>query len=91
MKVSLRLNLIIAVNSLQLEYYTGGGFDNWLDAVDASFCGGDDPTQASAELSSSLTSPHSREFLFQDGIYPDPAPGGFNGRHFVENMVSQCN
>ena len=26
----------------------GAGFDNWLDAVDASFCtfeGGDDPTQ----------------------------------------------
>ncbi|KAF9464191.1 Pro-kumamolisin, activation domain-containing protein [Collybia nuda] len=40
----------------------GAGFDNWLDAVDASFCtfeGGDDPTQ--------------------DGIYPDPAPGGFKG------------
>jgi len=38
----------------------GAGFDNWLDAVDASFCtfeGGDDPTQ--------------------DGIYPDPLPGGF--------------
>ncbi|TBU54464.1 subtilisin-like protein [Dichomitus squalens] len=40
----------------------GASFDNWLDAVDASFCtfeGGDDPTQ--------------------DGIYPDPLPGGFNG------------
>jgi tripeptidyl-peptidase I len=40
----------------------GGGFDNWLDAVDGSFCtfeGGDDPTQ--------------------DGIYPDPLPGGFKG------------
>ncbi|TDL20636.1 subtilisin-like protein [Rickenella mellea] len=40
----------------------GAGFDNWLDAVDASFCtfeGGDDPTQ--------------------DGIYPDPLPGGFTG------------
>jgi len=40
----------------------GAGFDNWLDAVDASFCtfeGGDDPTQ--------------------DGIYPDPLPGGFKG------------
>jgi tripeptidyl-peptidase-1 len=40
----------------------GAGFDNWLDAVDGSFCtfeGGDDPTQ--------------------DGIYPDPLPGGFNG------------
>lgn len=27
---------------------TGAGFDNWLDAVDGSFCtfeGGDDPTQ----------------------------------------------
>jgi hypothetical protein len=40
------LNLIIAINLLQ--YYTVGGFDNWLDAVDASFCGGDDPTQVSA-------------------------------------------
>ncbi|KAF8158459.1 subtilisin-like protein [Crassisporium funariophilum] len=41
----------------------GAGFDNWLDAVDASFCtfeGGDDPTQ--------------------DGIYPDPARGGFKGK-----------
>ncbi|TFK40518.1 subtilisin-like protein [Crucibulum laeve] len=40
----------------------GAGFDNWLDAVDASFCtfeGGDDPNQ--------------------DGIYPDPLPGGFKG------------
>ncbi|KAI9442325.1 subtilisin-like protein [Lactarius indigo] len=39
----------------------GAGFDNWLDAVDRSFCtfqGGDDPNQ--------------------DGIYPDPLPGGFN-------------
>lgn len=40
----------------------GAGFDNWLDAVDRSFCtfeGGDDPDQ--------------------DGIYPDPLPGGFKG------------
>ncbi|EJC98371.1 subtilisin-like protein [Fomitiporia mediterranea MF3/22] len=40
----------------------GASFDNWLDAVDGSFCtfeGGDNP-----------------EF---DGIYPDPAPGGFKG------------
>jgi len=36
----------------------GGGFDNWLDAVDASYCGGDDPTE--------------------DGIYPDPIPGGYD-------------
>ncbi|KAI9506994.1 subtilisin-like protein [Russula earlei] len=39
----------------------GAGFDNWLDAVDKSFCtfdGGDVPGQ--------------------DGIYPDPAPGGFH-------------
>ncbi|KAI9509938.1 subtilisin-like protein [Russula earlei] len=39
----------------------GAGFDNWLDAVDKSFCtfdGGDVPGE--------------------DGIYPDPAPGGFN-------------
>ncbi|KAI0063498.1 subtilisin-like protein [Artomyces pyxidatus] len=40
----------------------GASFDNWLDAVDKSFCtfeGGDDPTE--------------------DGIYPDPIPGGFDG------------
>ena len=37
------LNLIIAANIAQ--YYTGGGFDNWIDAVDASYCGGDDPAQ----------------------------------------------
>jgi len=31
----------------------GAGFDNWLDAVDGSFCtfeGGDDPTQVSQIL-----------------------------------------
>ena len=42
----------------------GASFNNWLDAVDGSFCtfeGGDDPTQ--------------------DGIYPDPLPGGFDGEH----------
>jgi len=40
----------------------GASFNNWLDAVDGSFCtfeGGDDPNQ--------------------DGIYPDPLPGGFKG------------
>jgi tripeptidyl-peptidase-1 len=40
----------------------GAGFDNYLDAIDGSFCtfeGGDDPNQ--------------------DGIYPDPLPGGFKG------------
>ncbi|KAK7689950.1 hypothetical protein QCA50_006590 [Cerrena zonata] len=40
----------------------GAAFDNWLDAVDGSFCtfeGGDDPNF--------------------DGIYPDPARGGFPG------------
>ena len=34
--------------ALQADYYVGAGFDNWLDAVDKSFCalkGGDDPTQ----------------------------------------------
>ncbi|KAF8263524.1 peptidase S8/S53 domain-containing protein [Lactarius quietus] len=38
----------------------GAGFDNWLDAIDGSYCtfeGGDDPDE--------------------DGIYPDPQPGGF--------------
>ncbi|KAJ6624427.1 subtilisin-like protein [Mycena sp. CBHHK59/15] len=40
----------------------GASFNNWLDAVDGTFCtfeGGDDPEQ--------------------DGIYPDPLPGGFEG------------
>jgi len=40
----------------------GASFNNWLDAVDGSFCtfeGGDNPTF--------------------DGIYPDPAKGGFKG------------
>ncbi|KAI9435149.1 subtilisin-like protein [Lactarius indigo] len=39
----------------------GAWADNWLDAVDKTFCtfqGGDNPDQ--------------------DGIYPDPLPGGFN-------------
>lgn len=43
------------------DLFLGAGFDNWLDAVDGSFCkfeGGDDPNQ--------------------DGIYPDPQPGGYN-------------
>ena len=41
--LTLNPSLIIAANILQ--YYTGGGFDNWLDAVDGSYCGGDDPIQ----------------------------------------------
>ncbi|CAL1713696.1 unnamed protein product [Somion occarium] len=44
------------------DLFEGASFDNWLDAVDGSFCtfeGGDNP-----------------EF---DGIYPDPARGGFPG------------
>ena len=39
-----------------------GSFNNFLDALDRSFCtfeGGNDPTV--------------------DGIYPDPAPGGYKG------------
>jgi len=46
--------------------FLGASFDNWLDAVDESFCtykGGDDPEQ--------------------DGIYPDPFPGGYEGIHTV--------
>ena len=89
MKVGFSLNFIIAVNLL--NYYTGGGFDNWLDAVDKSYCGGDDPTQVSGQLFSCLASLHNREFLFQDGIYPDPAPGGYHGRDFLENVVQRCN
>ncbi len=41
----------------------GASFNNFLDAIDASYCtsgGGDDPTQ--------------------DGIYPDPMPGGYQGK-----------
>ena len=40
----------------------GASFNNFLDAIDGSFCtfeGGDDPTQ--------------------DGVYPDPLPGGYKG------------
>lgn len=52
-----------AVQLLQTgDIVEGAGFDNWLDAVDGTFCtfeGGDDPNQ--------------------DGIYPDPLPGGFTG------------
>ena len=43
--------------------------------------------QVSGQLLSSLASPNSREFLFQDGIYPDTKPGGYNGGHFLENNV----
>ena len=84
----LNLYLIIAVNLLQ--YYTGGNFDNWLDAVDATYCGGDDPTQVSSRLASPLASPHSRKFLVQDGIYPDHKPGGYDGGDFPDNVVSHC-
>jgi tripeptidyl-peptidase-1 len=40
----------------------GASFNNFLDALDASYCtsdGGDDPSE--------------------DGVYPDPAPGGYRG------------
>lgn len=40
----------------------GASFNNFLDAIDGSYCtfeGGDDPSQ--------------------DGIYPDPLPGGYKG------------
>ena len=85
-----RLNLIIAVTLLQ--YYTGGGLDNWLDAVDESYCDGDDPIQVgTGQLFSYSASPHDCEFLFQDGIYADTAPGGYDGRYFLENVVSQSN
>ena len=36
-----------------LQYYTASA-NNWLDAVDASYCGGDDPTQVSGHLFSHL-------------------------------------
>ncbi|OBZ71486.1 Tripeptidyl-peptidase SED1 [Grifola frondosa] len=48
----------------------GASFDNWLDAVDGTFCtfeGGDNP-----EFVESF-------FTQGDGIYPDPEGGGFEG------------
>jgi hypothetical protein len=62
------LNHIIAVN--MLKYYTVVGANNWLDAVDASYCGGEDPTQASGQFFfSSLASPHSRDFYPPRMVY----------------------
>ena len=82
MKVSLARNVIIDANNC----FTGGGFDNWLDAVDASYCtfeGGDDPEQVrSPSFSSSALQNH--QTYIQDGIYPDTLPGGFDGRYFLE-------
>lgn len=61
------------------SYCLGAGFDNWLDAVDGSFCtfeGGDDPEQ----VSSYVVCPNLNDAeCNQDGIYPDPLPGGFKG------------
>ena len=64
----------------------GAGFDNWLDAVDGSFCtfeGGDDPDQVCINL-------HSLLYMLltsrvQDGIYPDPQPGGYNRMSWSHN------
>lgn len=54
----------------------GAGFDNWLDAVDASFCGGDDPDQVCINLHAILYMLLTSRF--QDGIYPDHQKGGYN-------------
>lgn len=61
----------------------GASFNNWLDAVDASFCtfeGGDDPTQVRVVHDIYII----RGLIFRssckDGIYPDPLPGGFKGK-----------
>ena len=65
----------------------GAGFDNWLDAVDGSFCkfeGGDDPNQVRINLHSLLYILTSR---FQDGIYPDTQPGGYNGTSWSHNDI----
>ena len=79
MKVSLALNLIIDTNNC----FTDSGFNNWLDAVDASYCGGDDPEEVSGPLFSSPAL-QNHQLYIQDGIYPDPLPGGFDGRYFLE-------
>lgn len=53
------------VNPIKVTLYQAGdaeqgaSFNNFLDALDASYCGSDDPTQ--------------------DGVYPDFAPGGYEG------------
>ena len=53
----LKVNSIscVVTFTLQADCYVGGSFDNWLDAVDGSFCtfeGGDDPTQVKLFYSS---------------------------------------
>ena len=81
MEVSSDYNPVLTAK--RFEFSIGGGFDNWLDAVDSSFCGGDVPGQVGL-LFPSLTSLHNCQLFVQDGIYPDPLPGGFKGRHFLE-------
>lgn len=44
------------LSMMAIHFLIGAGFDNWLDAVDGSFCtfeGGDDPTQVLCHLLSS--------------------------------------
>ena len=79
--------LTILLPLIYSKYYTDAGFDNWLDAVDLSYCGEDDPDSVSSHLWLHL----SHEFLFQNVIYPDPRPGGFKGRDFLENVVLHVN
>lgn len=76
-----------AVSRSLIQFHPGAGFDNWLDAVDGSFCtfeGGDDPEQVSEDLLL-----YSRLIMEQDGIYPDPLPGGFKGEFRVDSEVNQ--
>ena len=58
----------------------------WLDAVDASYCGGDDSAHVSDQIYLSLASPHHCELLIYNGIYPDPFPGGYDGRGSLQSL-----
>jgi len=62
------------VNPLNVSLYQVGdliqtdytSFNNFLDALDATYCSGDDYTDNST-------------LPIVDAIYPDPLPGGFKG------------
>lgn len=71
-----------------LTLYLGASFDNWLDAVDGSFCtfqGGDNPNFVSHLLPLKMSLSHLR---IQDGIYPDRQRGGFKGAYSICQIES---
>ena len=68
-----------SLNTLQAEFYIGAGFDNWLDAVDGSYCtfeGGDDPDQVELFASTGRLPSH---LSYIGWHIPRPSTGWFQG------------